>query len=157
MNNNNDQYSYGKLSNAQKYDRARISLMILFILAFANVFFIMIGNFNFGISSCIATTVTFFFKAREQSALFFALGILLGVACTSPLVVSFIFSKKKTAYLSFGFYFVCLDSLFLLADVTLVAMSDPIGATSYLADIAFHAWMIYTLVRGIAVKDKRDE
>lgn len=157
MNNNNNQYNYGQITNAQKYSRARVSLIIFFILAFANVLFIMIGSFNFGISSAIATSITFVFKAQAANPLFFALGIIVGIICTLPIIVTFVMSKKKTGFICFAFYWVCLDFLVLVLDFMLVLTQNPVGATSYLADLAFHAWMLYTVRHGVKVRSELDE
>ena len=155
--NNKNQYNYGPMTNAQKYSRARLSLLIIFMLSFANVFFVMIGNFNFGLSSSISTYATIFFKAYSGNPLFFALGIILGIACTLPLIIMYVISKTKTNCISIAFYWICLDTLILVADFTLIVAQDPLGATSYFADLAFHAWMVYTLLKGVKVKDKLDE
>lgn len=149
---NNNQYSYGEISDAQKYGRARITLLVFFMLSFANVFFIMIGNFNFGISSYISTFVTLFFKSMSEKAIYYALGIIVGIICTLPLLLTYIVSKEKTLWLCFGFYWVCLDSLLLVADFVLLVTQNPVGATSYIADLAFHAWMIYALAYGVRVR-----
>lgn len=157
MNNNNNRYNYGEISDAQKYGRARVSLLVFFMLSFANVFFIMVGNFNFGISSYISTFVTLFFKLRSANPLYYALGIIVGIVCTAPLLITHIISKKRTLWLCFGFYWMCLDSLLLFADFTLLVTQNPAGAASYLADLAFHAWMVYTLVNGVKVRGDIEE
>lgn len=157
MNNGNNQYNYGQLSDTQKYGRARVSLLVLFMLSFANVFFIMVGNFNFGLSSYISTFVTLFFKSMSENPLYFALGIIVGIICTAPLLVTYIVSKKNTLWICFGFYWVCLDSLLLFADFTLIIMQNPVGATSYIADLAFHAWIVYALVNGVKVRNYIDD
>lgn len=157
MNNNNNQYNYGQITNAQKYSRARVSLIIFFMLAFANVLFIMIGSFNFGISSAIATSVTFIFKAWAANPIFFALGIAVGIACTLPIIITFVMSKKKTLWICFAFYWICLDFLVLIFDFMLVLTQNPMGATSYLADLAFHAWMLYTVRCGVKVRNELEE
>lgn len=157
MNNNNNQYNYGQLTNAQKYSRARVLLIIFFILAFANVFFIMIGNFNFGISSSIATSVTFLFKAWSANPLLFALGIVAGIACTLPIIVTFVMSKNKTSWICFAFYWVCLDFLVLAFDFMLVLTQNPLGAASYIADLLFHVWMLYVVRIGVKVRNSLDE
>lgn len=154
---NNNQYSYGEISDAQKYGRARVSLLVFFMLSFANVFFIMVGNFNFGISSYISTFVTLFFKSMSENPFYYALGIAVGILCAAPLLVSYIISKKNTLWICFGFYWVCLDSLLLFADFTLLVTQNPAGAASYLADLAFHAWMIYTLAKGVKVRKTVEE
>lgn len=152
MNGNNNKYNYGEISDAQKYGRARVSLLVFFMLSFANVFFIMVGNFNFGLSSYISTFATLFFKSMADNPLYYALGITVGIACTSPLLVTYIVSKKNTLWICFGFYWVCLDSLLLFADFLLLMTQNPAGAASYIADLAFHAWMIYTLAKGVKVR-----
>lgn len=154
---NNNQYSYGEISDAQKYGRARVLLLVFFMLSFANVFFIMVGNFNFGISSYISTFVTLFFKSMSENPFYYALGIAVGILCTAPLLVTYIISKKNTLWICFGFYWVCLDSLLLFADFTLLVTQNPAGAASYLADLAFHAWMIYTLAKGVKVRKTVEE
>ena len=157
MNNNNNQYNYGQITNAQKYSRARVSLIIFFMLAFANVFFIMIGNFNFGISSAVATDVTFLFKVQSANPLFFALGIIVGVICTAPIIVTFVLSKNNTGWICFAFYWVCFDFILLVLDFMLVVMQNPVGSTSYIADLLFHAWLLYTVKQGVKVRNKLDE
>ena len=155
--NNNNQYNYGQLTNAQKYSRARVSLIIFFILSIANVFFIMLCNFNFGISSSIASDVTIIFKAYSENPILFALGLIVGCICTLPLIVTFVLSKKKTNWICFAFYWICIDFLLLVLDVMLIVMQNPVGATSYLADLAFHAWMLYTVRQGVKVRNNLED
>lgn len=155
--NNKNQYNYGPLTNAQKYSRARVALIIFFMLSFANVFFIMIGNFNFGLSSSIATYVTIYFKSLSANPLFYALGIIIGIICSLPLIVTYIMSKNKPNWILYSLYWVCLDSLVLVADFTMVMSQDPVGAMSYFADLAFHAWVVYTIVKGVKVRNNLDE
>lgn len=154
MNNNNNPY---KPSDLQIYNRGRAAFISMFILAFANVFFIMIWNFNFGISSSIATVVTFYFKARSEQVIFYISGILIGVICTLPYLAAFILSKDKKTWMNIGLYITILDSLILLADVTLIlAGNDVLGASSYIADIAFHGWMIYAIFNALKAKKRLD-
>ena len=80
----------------------------------------------------------------------FVIFVIIAVAITCLYLLAFLFSKKqKSGWLVFALVLICIDTAFMLFIYQPSAMMIP--------DIAFHAFMIYGLARGINALKKLKE
>lgn len=132
-----------------KYKNMRISLLILIVLSFLNMFSIWADTyflFSAYIPNLLAI-VGFSLYLETNMIFFYALFVIIAIACLIPYLLAFIFSKKHVGWSIAALAFFTIDSIVFLIDFASTVLA---GYFYLIPDFAIRIYVFITLV--LAVK-----
>jgi len=130
-----------------KFNKSRGNLILVFAFSVANiVMYLLEASFYFPFSAVFPSFAMGFGQGMTEeygAGAYFIAGIFVGVVAASFYLICWLFSKKHKEFLLVALVLFCIDSLFLL---WIAAFGFE---ASLLIDIAFHGWVIYSLIGGV--------
>ncbi|MCL2672034.1 MAG: hypothetical protein FWF10_08355 [Clostridiales bacterium] len=132
---------------AMKFKRARSNLLLVVIFTAANL---LLTAFNAGVYMLFsATGPQFVFEvgrglAEEfQSTAFLVAGLIIAFISIGLYFLCWLLAKRRRAFILVALIFFCIDCLLFV----LLLLSGGFEV-SYLLDIVFHGWILFSLISG---------
>ena len=127
----------------QKYNTARINLLLMVGLTALNVVMAFVGSDSMMLFSAIVPYIASVWATMPEFAPVMVPLIAITVISLAAYFICWIFSKKH-----FGFMIAALV-LFVIDTLALVGFYIFAGEVSGILDIAIHAWVLYYLIIGV--------
>lgn len=150
--NNNAKPTGQKFLNEARYKQGRYAILITMIMSVINIFSIIFTETYFLYStytSQLFMAVAYEFFKESGDTIYIVTGAILAVITIIPFLLCFIFSKKKTGWMTAALVLFSIDSLLLLFSFSL----------SMLVDIIIHALILVVLASALraGLKAKKEE
>ena len=132
-----------------RYNTARWNLLLIVVFTAVNVLLGVFGGsfymlFSASIPYIIAIIGSAASTEMDNSAIL-VISLFIALLITSLYLLCWIFSKKRSGWLTVAIVLFALDSAYLLFDIIMA----PELFVDYLLDILFHAWVLYYLILGV--------
>lgn len=127
----------------QKYNTARINLLLMIGLTVLNVVLAFVGSDSMMLFSAIVPYIAAVWTTIPEFQPIIIPLIAIAVISIAAYLVCWIFSKKH-----YGFMIAAL-ALFVIDTLALVAFYLWAGEVSGILDIVIHAWVLYYLIIGV--------
>lgn len=142
--------SYNNLPET-RFKNARVSLLIVLVLSFVNIFLILFTDAYFLFSSYItslvsATGAVMYYESGKQ-IIFLIATLVLAIITILPYLFCYLFSKKRVAWLIVALVLFAIDSGILLVN-TIGLFSE--GNISGISDIIMHVYVLVSLALGVS-------
>ncbi len=144
MNNQNDTVVKDPRKTAQeKYNTARVSLLLLIVLTVVNLVLFAIGSETMMLFSATVPYYAVIIASVLENSVILIGAVCIAAVCIIAYLICWIASKKNYAWLIVALVMFIIDTL------GLVGISLLLGDFSGIIDFVIHAWIIYELVSGV--------
>lgn len=134
-------------SPVEMYNSARMNLLVMLALTVFNIIMLLTeSSYSFPFSATtpiisVGVGYEYAFLTGSNAALY--IGIAIAAVIVLLYLLCFILSKKSRAWMLVALVFFSIDT------AVVILWTITCFASSYIIDIAFHAWVMYYLIMGV--------